>query len=100
MKWKSKGHEFDQVYNRLKSKNKFWLFGAGMYGEAIYEELEKIGVGILGFIDNNELKWHTTYMKKEILPLEEISLKDDEAIVVCVSPYSRGPIMKQLMKEQ
>lgn len=97
MKWKNKGHEFDQVYDRLKSKNTFWLFGAGMYGKAIYEELEKMGVEVLGFIDNNELRWHTTYMKKEIFPLEEITLKDDEAIIVCVTPYSRGPIMKQLM---
>ena len=97
MKWKNKGHEFDQVYDRLKNKNKFWLFGAGMYGEAIYEELEKMEVIVLGFIDNNESKWHTRYMKKEIVSLKEVSLKDDEAIIVCVTPFSRGPIMKQLM---
>ena len=42
MLWKNKGHEFDHIYQNLEKKKAFWLFGAGMYGQAIYEEMEKL----------------------------------------------------------
>lgn len=96
MKWTDKGHQFDMVYENLAGKNKFYLFGAGMYGKAMYEELEKLGVNVLGYIDNNMARQHTEYMGKEIFSLEEISLEADAAIIICVSPYSRGPVMRQL----
>lgn len=96
MRWKNKGHEFDDVYDKLKRKNRFYLFGAGMYGKAMYEELSRLGVGILGFIDNDEARRHTEYMTKEIFALNEITLQEDEAIIICVTPFSRGPIMQQI----
>lgn len=40
MRWQNKGHEFDHVYKNLAEKSGFWLFGAGMYGEAMHKELE------------------------------------------------------------
>ncbi|MCI8981309.1 MAG: radical SAM protein [Hungatella sp.] len=97
MRWQNKGHEFDHVYKNLAEKSGFWLFGAGMYGEAMHKELEKMESRILGFIDNNELRRHREYMGKEILSLQDISLKDHEAIIVCVSPFSRSSVMRQLM---
>lgn len=96
MKWKNKGHEFDHVYKALKIKKAFYLFGAGMYGQAMYEELTKLNVEILGFVDNDTSRQHTLFNGKEIFALEEINLKDDEGVIVCVTPFSRGPIMKQL----
>lgn len=96
MKWKNKGHEFDHVYEVLKEKKAFYLFGAGMYGQAMYEELTKLNVKILGYIDNDTSRQHTLFNGKEILALEELSLKADEAVIVCVTPFSRGPIMQQL----
>ncbi len=100
MKWKNKGHEFDYVYENLTKKKSFYLFGAGMYGQAMYEELDKLGVSILGFIDNDESRQHTQYMGKEIFPLKEIKLNGDEGIIVCVTPFSRGTIMQQLQIAQ
>lgn len=41
MKWKNKGHEFDNVYENIKKRSKLYLFGAGEYGEKIYELLSQ-----------------------------------------------------------
>ena len=54
MQWNNKGHEFDHVYQSLAGKKHFWLFGAGMYGQAVYEEIKKLGDDVCGFIDNHE----------------------------------------------
>lgn len=96
MKWENKGHEFDGVYEKMAKKKRFYLFGAGMYGRAMCEELDRLKVKISGFIDNDILRQHTEFMGKEIFPLNEISLGEDEAVLLCVTPFSRGPIMQQL----
>lgn len=96
MQWKNKGHEFDQVYQKLNEKKHFWLFGAGMYGQAVYEEIKKMGVSVRGFIDNNKLRQYSKYLGENILTLEELSLEKEEAIIICISPYSRKPVMQQL----
>lgn len=96
MQWKNKGHELDSVYQSLSSKKRFWLFGAGMYGQAIYEELNKLNINICGFIDNNEARQHMNFQGKKIFALREIFLEEDEAVIVCISPYSRKPVMQQL----
>lgn len=100
MKWANKGHEFDHVYENLKKKKSFYLFGAGMYGQAMYEELTKLEVNILGYIDNDQTRQHKVFNGKQIYALDEIELKRDEAIIVCVTPFSRGPIMQQLQIAQ
>ena len=100
MKWTNKGHEFDHVYENLKKKKSFYLFGAGMYGQAMYEELTKLEVDILGYIDNDQTRRHKVFNGKQIYALDEIELKRDEAIIVCVTPFSRGPIMQQLQIAQ
>ena len=76
MKWTNKGHEFDGVYENLKTKKKFYLFGVGMYGKAVYEELKKMGETVIGFIDNDSCKQHTKYDGLTIYPLEEVQVKD------------------------
>lgn len=96
MKWTEKGHQFDAVWERLSGKERFYLFGCGMYGTAMYEEMERLGVSIIGFIDNNEQKQHTKYGGKPVYGLKEVCLNDREAIIVCVSPFTRKPIMAQL----
>lgn len=100
MKWTNKGHEFDHVYENLKKKKSFYLFGAGMYGQAMYEELTKLEVNILGYIDNDQTRQHKVFNGKQIYALDEIELKRDEAIIVCVTPFSRGQIMQQLQIAQ
>ena len=96
MLWKNKGHEFDHIYQNLEKKKAFWLFGAGMYGQAIYEEMEKLGVVVRGFIDNDKSRQHTRYMGEDIITLAELSLKKDEAVIVCITPFSHNPVIQQL----
>ena len=71
-----------------------------MYGQAMYEELTKLEVNILGYIDNDQTRQHKVFNGKQIYALDEIELKRDEAIIVCVTPFSRGPIMQQLQIAQ
>ena len=99
MKWNNKGHEFDQVYENIKRRNKLYLFGAGDYGEKIYDLLCK-EKDIQGFIDNNIEKQKQGYCGKKVYDISEIDkTKDDVGIILCVSPYTRKPIMQQLMAE-
>lgn len=66
MKWTNKGHEFDTVYQNIEKKDKFYLFGAGEYGEAVYQELEdKLPIaGLLITIRKSKKKiiWDSMYM--------------------------------------
>ncbi len=97
MKWTNKGHEFDSVYENIKNKNTFYLFGAGQYGEAIYELL-KDELNIAGFIDNSKDKQKCGYLGIPVAALEDIDYKDKNVgIIVTVSPDTRLTIMQQLM---
>ncbi len=42
MKWKNKGHEFDEVYSKIEKRNKYYLYGAGDYGNLFYEMVKKM----------------------------------------------------------
>lgn len=96
MKWTNKGHEFDDVYEILKTKKKFYLFGVGMYGKTVYEELKKMGETVIGFIDNDSCKQHTKYDGLTIYPLEEVRIQEDEAVVLCISAHDRRKLFQQL----
>ena len=59
-----------QFYQNIEKKDKFYLFGAGEYGEAVYQELED-KLLIAGFIDNNPEKQKENYLlikKKYTIP--------------------------------
>ncbi len=98
MKWQNKGHEFDDVYNNIEKKDRFYLFGAGEYGGILYGLLEK-EISILGFIDNAPEKQGTLFNGKPVLSLEQAAGQagPSTGIIVAVSPYTRLPIMQQLM---
>ena len=98
MKWTNKGHEFDGVYEQIKGKKKYYLFGAGQYGEAIYLELHD-KLEIAGFIDNDPKKQGGTYCGANVVSLETVKAESDAGIIVTVSPYTRKTLMLQLMTE-
>lgn len=97
MKWKNKGHEFDQVYENMKKLHKYYLFGAGQYGHQIYEVLNG-EINIAGFIDNDSEKQGTYYCQKQVYSLDEIKKEMDQTtgIIVTVSPNTRRTIIEQL----
>ena len=98
MKWTNKGHEFDAVYEQIKNKKKFYLFGAGQYGEAIYQELQG-KLELAGFIDNNPEKQGGQYCGIGVVALDSVKEDTDAGIIVTVSPYTRKTLMLQLMTE-
>lgn len=99
MKWNNKGHEFDHVYEKIKNKRKLYLFGAGEYGEKIHELLDG-KKNVIGFIDNDEKKQRDGYCGKKVYSISDIDKNEEGvAIIVCVSPFTRKPIMQQLMAE-
>lgn len=64
MKWKNKGHEFDDVYENLRQKKKFYLFGAGRDGKLVLGVIRKLfgdRIEIAGYWDNDPQKDGTTY---------------------------------------
>ncbi len=60
MKWTNVGHEFDAIYEEIRKKKKFYLYGAGDYGRQFYQLIhEEIQIG--GFIDSDEKKQKSGY---------------------------------------
>lgn len=99
MKWTNKGHEFDAVYENIEKKKAFYLFGAGEYGEAVYQEL-KDKVVIAGFLDNDRAKQKSGYLGERVFALDEIDKGDQSmGIIVTVSPYTRKTLIQQLMTQ-
>jgi len=97
MKWTNKGHEFDSVYENIKNKSTYYLFGAGEYGEAIYD-LIKDELNIAGFIDNSKGKQNSGYLGLPVVALEDIDCKEETVgIIITVSPDTRLTIMQQLI---
>ncbi len=97
MKWRSKGHEYDEMYNEIENKKAFYLFGAGDYGRQ-FLSIFKNELNIKGYIDNDIKK-----QKKEIegffcYALDELDISDLEGIVVTMSQISRVQPVQQLEK--
>ena len=55
MKWKNKGHEYDNIEMPFNTKTKIWIYGAGENGTELYRKLKFIDC-VAGFIDNSIAK--------------------------------------------
>lgn len=97
MKWKNRGHEYDHVYDQIREKKSFYLFGAGDYGRQFLNVLDK-EIEIKGFIDNDFLKQGSVIQGKKCYSLEQITLSTDEGIVVTMSQIARVEPIEQLKK--
>ena len=55
MKWNNRGHEFDEVYENIRSCQGFYLFGAGHDGAMVQDILlsRYQTIPVLGFLDND-----------------------------------------------
>ena len=97
MKWKNKGHEFDSAYENMKKLDKYYLFGAGQYGQQIYEVLNS-EIMIAGFIDNDSKKQGGEYCQKPVYSFEKIKKEMGETtgIIITVSPNIHSTIAQQL----
>lgn len=98
MKWKNKGHEFDEYWEKIKDVESVYLFGAGINGKAIYKAF-KNKINIIGFIDNDKTKCGDYIEDKKIDALEKINLREHMAIIITVSPDLTSVISNQLISQ-
>lgn len=95
MRWKNKGHEYDEVYRRISEKKGFYLFGCGDYGRQFLKCFQN-EVAVIGYIDNNPEKQKEQINGKNCIGLDSVSLKQDEGIILTISQYDRADAMEQL----
>lgn len=95
MKWKNRGHEYDNMYQNMSEKKNFYLFGAGDYGNQFLNIFDK-EIRISGYIDNDVSKQGTEIHGRHCYALEEIDLKPEEGIIVTMSQYARIQPIEQL----
>ena len=97
MKWKSKGHEYDRVYQKINEKKAFHLFGAGDYGKKFIRIFQS-EIQIKGYIDNDTSKQGMEVCNRPCYSLEDIELEADEAIIITMSQIARVQPIEQLNK--
>lgn len=105
MKWKNKGHEFDELMERkMRIYNTGWgiyLFGAGKVGEMAYKRLKEFPFKIKGFIDNDIVKQGTEYCGIPIISLNQYRQEQEcSIIVVTVAKKSEADILQELKAQK
>ncbi len=94
MKWKNKGHEYDEMYENIDKKEGFYLFGAGDYGRQFYNAF-KDEIKILGYIDNNTEKQGKIINGYKCYSLKDVLLQEREGIIITMSQIARvNPVMQ------
>lgn len=97
MKWKNRGHEYDEMYINIERKNSFYLFGAGDYGRQFYTIFND-EINIAGYIDNNAEKYGKSLEGKKCCYLNEISADEGTGIIVTMSQIARVEPIEQLKR--
>lgn len=96
MKWQKPGHEFDHVYDNIRDKKAFYLFGAGDYGKQ-FLNIMKNEIDIKGFIDNNLSKQKEGYEEYPCVALASACVENGKTgIIITVSQMQRDSIIMQL----
>ena len=95
MKWKNPGHEYDQLFDIIDQKKSFYLFGMGDYGIQ-FLDIFKNEINIKGFIDNNPLKQGKILKGLSCYSPNNITLSNDDGIVVTMSQIERIKPIEQL----
>lgn len=95
MKWKNKGHEYDETYLQISKKSKFYLFGAGDYGNQFWQ-IFKEELNIAGYIDNDVNKQGTEINGKVCLALDDIQLSKADGVIITMSQIARVRPIEQL----
>ena len=98
MRWKNKGHEYDEVYRQIFSKNGFYLFGCGDYGKQFLKSFQG-EVPIVGYIENSPAKQNALINGKSCIGLNKLSLKPEEGIILTISQYDRAGAVEQLEQQ-
>lgn len=95
MKWKNKGHEFDEYASIFKPEQKVYIYGAGEIGKQVYGHLQFADC-VKGFIDNNPDL--AQYCGKPVQSFVSFMTDgpSDIIVVVAASQQNRYYMMNQL----
>ncbi len=97
MKWKNKGHEYDEMYENISGLKSFYLFGAGDYGRQ-FLRIFRNEISIDGYVDNSEEKQGSEIEGLPCFSLEQITGKNNIGIIVTMSQIARVEPVEQLKK--
>lgn len=100
MKWKKKGHEFDETGSKLASnfqnRKEIYIFGAGKIGTEVQKTFE-FYTCFGGFIDNDKEKQLQGVNGSAVISLDEfVETKRNAWIVIAVGNNYVGEIVEQL----
>ena len=104
MKWKNKGHEFDdyaeKLVKRFKSKGeKIYIFGAGILGQNIVYTFEKYGC-FAGYIDNDKEKQAQGLNGRSVISFEQYIGNNCDGLVVIAADRRNIPSISSQLEEQ
>lgn len=108
MKWTNKGHQLEDIGEKIKDKKKIFIYGAGENGRYVFERLkflnciQEIGKktgGGGGFIDADEVKQKYGYLGCRVYSLEEVlrEKKEEILIIIAVSKLNKTNVVKKLI---
>ena len=95
MKWNNKGHEYDTVYENIRKKERFYLFGAGDYGKQ-FLKIFREEIQIEGYVDNSVQKQNTVINGLKCFAFDDVPKRGNVGIVVTMSQIARVKPVEQL----
>lgn len=94
-------YSFDYKTINVLFKDKNVLFGAGSYGIAYLEELNKAGIKVDYFCDNDQKKWGRKIQNIDIISPEKLAeISKEQILNVIISSTYEKEIYEQLVNEK
>ena len=100
MKWKNKGHEYDNIEMNFNAGTKIWIYGAGENGKDLCRELAFADC-VAGFIDNNAEKIKAGIWEgKQVISSESFlaQFHDNCIVVVAVALPNMPVVVRQMIR--
>lgn len=103
MKWKNKGHEFDQYAKELLKdfhlrENKIYIFGAGLTDIELKYIFEKAGC-FSGFIDNDKTKQEQGVNGAEVISLQQFLSQGKKGLVIVAADKKNIPAITEQLED-
>ena len=103
MKWVAQGHELDKIAKQIlwncKSRDKFYIYGAGNLGKQLLETLRRNG-HFSGFSDNDVSKQINGFCDESVIKFEDYKdMGNHNIIIIAASEKNTIEIKKELDNE-
>ncbi|MCR8746702.1 radical SAM protein [Romboutsia lituseburensis] len=96
MKWKNKGHEFDDFIREWDINKEYYIWGASNSGNRFFDKFKDI-LNIKGFIDSDESKHNHKIANKSIVTFEHVKSNYPKTKIIIASQayYEISNILKR-----